>query len=338
MTVLTRASQELFSRLDDERFSSLDELAAHCRHIREISQDHWERPGQVTLTSDLNLAMGDNPDLILNGWSFSQLCRMAGVHKDTLNRLSPKTAGRVLQETLPRGEKPWQILTADNVVRSVHGVNYTRLWNDELLTMLQEFASDFQPPQPGMNGATGLYCGEQDLFCFLIDPLGWTEIDNEAFAPGMFVWNSEVGRRTLGIQTFWFQAVCQNHLVWDAVEVVEFSRKHTANVRDGLDEIRFLVADLVKKRDQRRDGFVKVIRKAMQEKLGDGAEEAMKRVLAAGIPTRLAQEAVESAQRQGRLTIFAVVDALTRISQRVFYAGDRTELDVKAAALLALAA
>ena len=76
----------------------------------------------------------------------------------------------------------------------------------------------------------------------------------------------------------------------------------------------------------------------MQEKLGDGAEEAMKKVVAAGIPNRLAQEAVESAQRLGRLTIFSVVDALTRISQRVFYAGDRTELDAKAAALLTLAA
>src|SRR5207244_2584242 len=102
---------------------------------------------------------------------------------------------------------------------------------------------------------------------------------------------------------------------------------HTANVRDGLDEIRFLVADLVKKRDQRKDGFVKVVRKAMRETLGDGADEALAKVLAAGIPSRLAQEAIESAQRQGRLTIFAVVDALTRMSQRVFYAGDRTELD-----------
>lgn len=338
MTVLTRAGQELFTRPDDECYSSLEELAAHCRQVRERSLDRWERPGQIVLTSDLNLALADNPDLVPTNWSFRQLCRLAGVAKDTLDRLSPKTAGRVLQETLPRGEKPWQLLTADDTVRAIHGVSYTRLWNDELLSMLLDFASDFQPPQVGMGGKTGLYCGEQDMFCFLIDPLGWTEIDGEAFAPGMFVWNSEVGRRSLGIQTFWFQAVCQNHLVWDAVEVVEFSRKHTANVRDGLDEIRFLVADLVKKRDQRRDGFAKVVRKAMQEKLGDDAEEAMKQVIASGVPTRLAQEAVECAQRAGRLTIFAVVDALTRISQRVSYAGDRTELDAKAAALLALAA
>ena len=62
-----------------------------------------------------------------------------------------------------------------------------------------------------MNGATGLYCGEQDLFVFLIDPVGWAEIDGEAFAPGFFVWNSEVGKRSVGIQTFWFQQVCANH-------------------------------------------------------------------------------------------------------------------------------
>jgi hypothetical protein len=128
------------------------------------------------------------------------------------------------------------------------------------------------------------------------------------------------------------------YLVWDAVEVVEFSRKHTANVRDGLDEIRAIVTDLVRKRGERQDGFVKVVRKAMRESLGENAEQALAKVLAAGIPSRLAQEAIESAQRLGRLTIFAVVDALTRMSQRVFYAGDRTELDAKAAGLLALAA
>ena len=70
----------------------------------------------------------------------------------------------------------------------------------------------------------------------MIDPTGWAEIDGQAFAPGFFVWNSEVGKRSLGIQTFWFQKVCQNHIVWDATEVVDFSRKHTANVRERDDQ------------------------------------------------------------------------------------------------------
>ena len=40
------------------------------------------------------------------------------------------------------------------------------------------------------------------------------------------------------MQTLWFQAVRQNHIVWDAVEVVDFSRKHTANVYEAVADIR----------------------------------------------------------------------------------------------------
>jgi hypothetical protein len=122
------------------------------------------------------------------------------------------------------------------LVRSVHGASYTRLYNAELLDMVRHRAGDFVLPQKGFNGATGLYAGEQDMFCFLIDPTGWEEIGGESFAPGFFIWNSEVGRRTVGIETFWFQSICSNHIVWDAMEVTTFSRKHTANVHDALPE------------------------------------------------------------------------------------------------------
>ncbi|MCK4660758.1 MAG: DUF932 domain-containing protein, partial [Phycisphaerae bacterium] len=172
------------------------------------------------------------------------------------------------------------------------------------------------------DGGTGLYCGEQDMFCFLIDPTGWAEIEGEAFAPGFFLWNSEVGKRSVGVQTFWFQAVCQNHIVWDAVEVVEFSRKHTANVHDSLREIRRLVEGLVEKRDQRRDGFVRVIRKAIETKLGEDTDEVMDVLNKRGITRKLAKEAVEVARQQGGLTIFAVVDALTRIAAKLKNGGD----------------
>jgi hypothetical protein len=204
--------------------------------------------------------------------------------------------------------------------------------------MLQEFAVDFQPPQKGFNGATGLYSGEQDLFCFLIDPAGWMEIGGEAFAPGFFIWNSEVGRRSLGIQTFWFQAVCQNHIVWDAVNVFEFTRKHTANVHDSLREIRRIIESIVVERDKRRDGFATVIQKAMQTKLGDDAEEVMKVLAKNGITRSAAKQALEIAEQQGRFTIFALVDALTRLARETFNAGDRTDADEKASKLLSLAA
>jgi hypothetical protein len=318
-------------------FSSLSELTEHAQQQRQHSVERWERPQDIAITSDLTLAVGDNPDYHLNDWSFTQLCRLARVSRDTVNRLCSRTASRVFQETLPRADKPAQFLTTADSIRSVHGVAYTRLWNVDLLEVIQEFATDFCPPQQAITGGTGLYCGQQDMFCFLIDPTGWAEINGEAFAPGFFVWNSEVGRRSLGIQSFWFQRCCQNHIVWDAVDVMEFKRKHTANVRDGLNEIRRVIESLAEKRDDRRDGFMQVVGKAMAAKLGDEADEVTKVLLREGIPANLAKDALEIARTHGSFTIFALVDALTRLNHKVQFAGDRAALDQKVGALLALA-
>ena len=175
------------------------------------------------------------------------------------------------------------------------------------------------------------------MFVFLIDPLGWTEIDGEAFAPGFFLWNSEVGRRSVGIETFWFQAVCANHIVWDAVNVTEVSRKHTTNVRSALSDIRHSIRELVARRDARRDHFVSTIRSAMRRTLGDDADAVLNKLAQRGIPRKMAKEAVELASRNGRLTIFSVVDALTRLTGIVRWIGDRTELDQKIGSLLNLA-
>jgi hypothetical protein len=338
---LTRASGELFRRAADERFPTLDALLAHCEREKGESADTWVSPMMLnpepTGDGRLGLQAGTDQSYLLNDWSFSQLCGLARVSKETINRLTPSTAALAIRETLPGGNKPLQLLTRGERVRSVHGTAYTRLHNANLVAMLKEYATDFSPPQAGFNGATGLYCGEQDLFCFLIDPLGWAEIDGEAFAPGFFVWNSEVGKRSIGIQTFWFQKVCANHIVWDAVEVIDFTRKHTARVGDALGEIRRHVESLVAKRDERRDGFVRVIKKAMYEKLGADADEVMKTLVKHGLSRGFAKQAVEQVAG-GRFTIFAIVDALTRLAGQVEYAGDRTAIDVQAATILALAA
>ena len=337
MVTLTRANRELFRRTPDECFDSFEALHRKACYDRENSVDRWIRPQEMLVTQQLGFCC-DGQEFSLNDWSFSQVCKMSRVHRDTINRLSSQTASKAFEETLPRKEKPIQLLTRGELIRSVHGVTYTRLWNADLLDVVSEFASEFSPPQKALDAtSTGLYCGEQDLFAFLIDPAGWAEIDGEAFAPGFFIWNSEVGRRSLGIQTFWFQKICQNHIVWDAVEVTEFTRKHTANVRDGLHEIRRIIEGLQDKRNSRRDGFVKVMKKAMTEKLGADADAVAKILDSEGIPRRLLKEALEIAQAKGAFTIFSVVDALTKLSQRIQVAGDRTAMDVKIGKLLNLA-
>lgn len=153
-----------------------------------------------------------------------------------------------------------------------------------------------------------------------------------------FVFNSKVGKRSVGISTFWFQSVCANHIVWNATELTDFTRKHTGSVYEAIGDIRRIIETLVKKRDERKDGFARVIRKAMDERLGSDAEEVAKVLAKVGVSRQLAKQALEIAKEEGRFTIFALVDALTRLARELPNGGDRTEADQKAGSLLALAA
>ncbi len=132
MQNLTRAHNELFRRTPDERFGSLVELWQNCQNEKEESVERWHPP-EVLVSRPaehrLTLAMGEDGSFGLTDWSFSPLCKLADISKDTLNKLSPDTASRVLGETLPQGTKPLQALTTGETVRAIHGASYTRLYN-----------------------------------------------------------------------------------------------------------------------------------------------------------------------------------------------------------------
>ncbi|HJT79257.1 MAG TPA: hypothetical protein VJ739_18825, partial [Gemmataceae bacterium] len=130
MSNLTRAHFELFRRTPDECFSSLRELGEHCRAQKEQSCDRWHLPQAIrprlSPVDRLLLEAGTDGAFSLNAWSFGQLCQLAKVSKDTVNRLSAETAARVFEETLPAGKRPLQLLTEGESVRSIHGTAYTR--------------------------------------------------------------------------------------------------------------------------------------------------------------------------------------------------------------------
>jgi hypothetical protein len=76
----------------------------------------------------------------------------------------------------------------------------------------------------------------------------------------------------------------------------------------------------------------------MRTRLGSDAEEVLKALHKHGIPRNVAQEATKVAESRGGFTLFALVDALTRMAGKLPNAGDRNELDTRASRLLALAA
>lgn len=109
-------------------------------------------------------------------------------------------------------------------------------------------------------------------------------------------------------------------------------------MQDALTDIRGIIESLIRRRDERRDSFACVIKKAMQQKLGADSDEVGKILATEKIPGKLAHDALELARAQGAFTIFSVVDALTKLSQKVEFAGARASLDAKISGLLAMAA
>lgn len=329
------ASEQLFRRPDDERFGSLVDLWNHCHSQKQRSQIHCRPASDLYPKVGKGLLMlPDGRSFSLNDWSFSQLCGLASTRKTELRTLSPQQSDQRLREGLLRLRNAVEVLATGDTARSVRPANHDLLWDADVLTMVREFATDFQPPPVGFNGATGLYAGQQDMFCFLIDPLGWADIKGQAFAPGFFVWNSEVGARPAGVSTFWFQAVCQNHIVWYSTEMQEFVCDNVLNADDAINQLRRRIELLVEKRDQRRDGFARVIAKAMCTRLGSDPEEVQRILEQMNIDRQLAAQAVQTARHQGGFTIFSVVDALTRANRELANAAQRTQADRQAAGLL----
>jgi len=120
-----------------------------------------------------------------------------------------------------------------NELRSVNGPNYGRIYDADVVDTLVEKFGDGVSGQwrvPGEFGSrvtvtkdnTTLYASDRDMFVFLADEENRIELPNRragrfgSFARGFFVWNSEVGKTTLGAGFFLFDYVCCNRIIWGA--------------------------------------------------------------------------------------------------------------------------
>ncbi len=85
---------------------------------------------------------------------------------------------------------------------------------------------------------TTLYASDRDMFVFLADEENRIELPGRragrsgSFARGFFVWNSEVGKTTLGAGFFLFDYVCCNRIIWGADQYTEVRIRHTKGAPD----------------------------------------------------------------------------------------------------------
>jgi hypothetical protein len=263
MSNLMQASHEWSSRPEDQRFTSLIELAEHCERVRTLSS------AKVVSTRGIEArpVEGDSKALVVVGpnggalaptnWAFGQLATRAGAPAGYLRDLPAPLAADCINYGLARKdvEDTGVLLRKDPasgaaVLAAVTGPNYGRVWNATIARALVDRFGDGVTPGgfkvPGEFGHdaeitksnTTLYASDRDMFVFLADEKNRIEIPDRrdgktgAMARGFFVWNSETGAQTFGISTFLFDYVCCNRIVWGSQDYKEIKIRHTASAPD----------------------------------------------------------------------------------------------------------
>lgn len=277
MSTLTQASKEWSSRPADERFTSLIDLQDFKANQRIKSRQ------SAVSSRRLDILPSDDPadfkTLHVRGssgqivapthWSFGQLAQLAGAPAGYLRGLPAPMAADCLNYGLKhvRDVEDVGVLieTDDNgqakTLRAATGPNYGRIWDADIVdSLVQKFGDGVNGDWrvPGEFGKrvevtkqnTTLYASDRDMFVFLADETNKIEMPNRrdgkpgGLSRGFFVWNSEVGDKSMGAAFFLFDYTCSNRIVWGAEQFKEFRLRHTVGAPDRwLEEITPVLQD-----------------------------------------------------------------------------------------------
>jgi hypothetical protein len=179
------------------------------------------------------------------------------------------------------------------------------------------------------------------MFAFLADEDRRIEMPNRrdgkagSLARGFFVWNSEVGSKSIGIAFFLFDYVCGNRIVWGVEEFREIRMRHTASApHRWFDEIMPAIQVFD---DASTQPVEQLLIAAQQKKVDDLdkflAQRHFSKAQIAGF--RAAHIAEENRPIE---TVWDVTTAMTAYAKGVGFQDGRVELERAAGKILQLAA
>jgi hypothetical protein len=364
MSTLTKASNQWMSRPDDQRFTSLDELVAFTSHQREISK------GSVIPSRRLSAAPvegdEDRKQLVILGpdgtpanpthWAFSQLANQVGAPAGYLRSLPADIAADALNYGIfKRPVEDTGILVrqdGDLELAAVTGPRYGRVWNTDIAKALRErfgdgLTGDFTVPGEfgkavDVNKSnTTIYASDRDMFVFLADEKNRIEVPNRrhgqrgSLARGFFVWNSEVGSKTLGIATFLFDYVCSNRMVWGAEGYEEIKIMHFASASDRwVEEVAPAIQAYANKSTV---GITKAIEDAQKARIGgDKLDEFLRKRFTRGQAEAIKLAHVAEEDRPIE-SIWDVTVGATAYARGIKHQDDRVAIERTAGNIMALA-
>ncbi len=237
-------------------------------------------------------------------------------------------------------------------MRAATGPQYGRVWNSQIVKMFIDRFGDGVTGDwcvPGVNGAsldtvtkqnTTMFASDRDMFVFLADQKNKVELpgrrngETGLLSRGFFFWNSEVGKTSLGMSTFYFDHMCANRWVMGAQGFKEIRIRHTSGAPERwLDEVMPAVQAYA---NSPTSSIVDAIEHAKASRVDDVDEFLSKRFTA---QKSKAWQALHEAE-EGRPieSLWDVGTAMTAAARSIENQDQRVELEREAGKVLALAA
>jgi hypothetical protein len=351
-------------------------------HDAELVLDHGY--ARVVETESENIAIHFNNEVYsLNNWSMQQLCTRVSAPLEFLARMPSDLVVQCLNEAIDQkklsASNTMMLVNPGRKIRRITSDRYTTIWDADVVSNLVDLASEGWRVPPGrpnsdpavlmmsraateddvlrnashpslgikvgdMIAPAGLYAGDRDLFCFLIDESNPIQdpITKQPLYRGIMVSNSEVGSKAFSLTAFLFHSVCGNHILWGGTQKLFGVRIRHTGVADTKYwiEVQYALADYVKEPES---GVQKVLNRWMTYRIADTAEEAIaflfgKRILGKARAADAIALASSIPEAGDPLSCWGIAQALTRMSQSEMFADRRAELDGAASSIMALAA
>lgn len=364
MSTLMKANREWASRPDDQRFTSLDEMLAFKDQQREVSRQSVIASRRIEARPTANdpthagleiVGVHDEP-VAPNHWSFGQLCERVKAPASYLRTLpSPMVADLLNYGVFKRDVEDVGVLTRGTdapVLAAATGPRYGRVWDADVIRAIRNrfgdgVTGDFRVPgefgkEVAVNKKnTTLFASDRDMFVFLADEKNRIEVPNRrngqtgSLARGFFVWNSEVGDKTLGIGTFLFDYVCQNRIVWGAEGYEEIKIMHFKSAQDRwLEEVAPAIEAYAEKSTV---GIRKAIEDAREKRVsGDALDDFLSRRF-----TRGQVEGIKAAhfadEDRPMENLWDVTTGVTAYARGIKHQDARVDLERRAGKIMAMA-
>ena len=365
------ASKQWSERPADERFSSLEDLYNQTKQYADTAIERTANIVDLRTESykgEVVLLGRQNAPAQLTHWSFGQLCSRIGAPASYLRELPSTLTVTNLNHGLKKlGDRKeggamqllfhqnGSLLRADELrgllCRALTSEKYTRIWNWEVaerLIQLQDLGwvpaeSDFNLAKDSdLARERDLYASDHDMFVFLChtDRVIAEPGNPEGLKRGIIVENSEVGASALKMTRFLYRGRCSNHIIWSASKVMEFNVRHIGQAKAKFSLYQYELKKYAESSASEEEAKIASAKSRVIADTKEGVLDKLFGIRKLGLTRKLIEagyDAVKVEEDGEANTVWGMAQGLTRVSQNLPYADQRTEIDRAAGRLIELA-